>query len=107
MIKILLVDDEKAFLDTITKRLEKRDMVVQAAYSGKDALAALEENQSVEVVILDVKMPEMDGIQTLVEIKKKIPPGGGDHADRACHRGIRHRRDETGGFRLPDEALRY
>ncbi|MBU1344332.1 MAG: response regulator [Proteobacteria bacterium] len=72
-IKLLLVDDEKAFLDTITKRLEKRDLNVSAVYSGKDALVELENNHSIEVVILDVKMPEMDGIQTLIEIKKKVP----------------------------------
>ncbi len=72
-IKLLLVDDEKAFLDTITKRLEKRGMDVTAVYSGNEALAELETNNSIEVVILDVKMPQMDGIQTLAEIKKTFP----------------------------------
>lgn len=72
-IKVLLVDDEKAFLDTITKRLEKRGMDITAVYSGKDALEVLEKNKSIEVVILDVKMPQMDGIQTLIEIKKQFP----------------------------------
>ncbi len=72
-IKLLLVDDEKAFLDTITKRLEKRDLIVSAAYSGEDALAHLTNNKTLEVVILDVKMPGMDGIKTLIEIKKLFP----------------------------------
>ena len=72
-IKLLLVDDEKAFLDTITKRLEKRDLKVSAVYSGKDALIRLENDKTIEVVILDVKMPGIDGIQTLIEIKKKFP----------------------------------
>ncbi|MBU0973357.1 MAG: response regulator [Proteobacteria bacterium] len=72
-IKLLLVDDEKAFLDTITKRLEKRELNVSAVYSGADALAELEKNKNLEVVILDVKMPGMDGIQTLTEIKKRFP----------------------------------
>ena len=71
--KLLLVDDEKGFLDTITKRLEKREMKISAAYSGKDALAELENNKAIEVVVLDVKMPGMDGIETLVEIKKSFP----------------------------------
>ena len=71
--KLLLVDDEKGFLDTITERLEKRGMKIQAAYNGKDALTELENNKSIEVVVLDVKMPGMDGIETLVEIKKKFP----------------------------------
>ncbi|MFH2092377.1 MAG: response regulator [Pseudomonadota bacterium] len=73
MIKLLLVDDEKAFLDTITKRLEKRNMNVSAVYSGQEALTELTNNKSIEVVILDVKMPGMDGIQTLIEIKKSFP----------------------------------
>ena len=72
-IKLLLVDDEKAFLDTITKRLEKRDLEVFAVYSGKEALAEIENNKKIETVVLDVKMPQMDGIQTLIEIKKRFP----------------------------------
>lgn len=72
-IKLLLVDDERAFLETITKRLEKRDLDVSTVYSGKEALAEIEKNKTLEVVVLDVKMPEMDGIQTLVELKRKAP----------------------------------
>jgi len=72
-IKLLLVDDEKAFLDTITKRLEKRDLDVSTVYSGKEALAEVEKNKAIEVIVLDVKMAEMDGIQTLVELKRKAP----------------------------------
>jgi DNA-binding NtrC family response regulator len=71
--KLLLVDDERAFLDTMTKRLEKRQIGVWAVYSGIDALDELEKNKGVEVVILDVKMPGMDGMETLVEIKKRFP----------------------------------
>ena len=72
-IKLLLVDDEKPFLDTITKRLEKRGMKIWAVYSGKDALAELENNKAIEAVVLDVKMPQMDGVETLIEIKKRFP----------------------------------
>lgn len=72
-IKLLLVDDEKAFLDTITKRLEKRQVNVSAVYSGEDALTFLKEKEKIEVVVLDVKMPGMDGIQTLKEIKQAFP----------------------------------
>lgn len=72
-IKLLLVDDERAFLDTMTKRLEKRQINVSAIYNGTDALAELEKNKGVEVVLLDVKMPGMDGMETLVEIKKRFP----------------------------------
>jgi len=72
-IKLLLVDDERAFLETITKRLEKRDLEVSTVYGGKEALAEIEKNNTIEVVVLDVKMPEMDGIQTLLELKRKAP----------------------------------
>ncbi|MBW2653878.1 MAG: response regulator [Deltaproteobacteria bacterium] len=66
-IKLLFVDDEKPFLDTITKRLEKRDMDVSAVYGE------LENNKKIEAIILDVKMPGMDGVETLIEIKKRFP----------------------------------
>ena len=71
--KLLLVDDEKGFLDTITKRLEKRELKIWVAYSGEEALVELKKNAAIEVVVLDVKMPGMDGIETLVEIKKYFP----------------------------------
>ncbi|MCG8639015.1 MAG: response regulator [Desulfobacterales bacterium] len=72
-VKLLLVDDEKAFLDTITKRMEKRQVDVTAAYSGQEALAVLEEKKKMEGVILDVKMPGMDGMETLKQIKTRFP----------------------------------
>lgn len=71
---VLLVDDEVPFVETMTKRLSKRGMNVQTAFSGMEALEKLdEEGNNVEVVILDVKMPGMDGVETLGEIKRKHP----------------------------------
>jgi len=70
---ILLVDDEIPFVETMTKRLVKRELEVISAFDGPSALAALRQNPRVEVVILDVKMPGMDGIETLAEIKKHHP----------------------------------
>jgi len=70
--KTLLVDDEKEFLETLLKRLAKRNLQVAGAESGEKALSFMEENR-VDVVVLDVKMPGMDGIQTLREIKKRDP----------------------------------
>ncbi len=71
---LLLVDDETAFLDTMRKRLSKRNFNVQTADSGLAALDALaEDGGQIEVVILDVMMPGMDGVETLMEIKRKHP----------------------------------
>jgi len=70
---VLLVDDEVPFVETMTKRLKKRDLFVNAAYSGQEALDILDKNRNTDVVILDVKMPGMDGIETLEKIKKSYP----------------------------------
>jgi len=71
--QVLLVDDEVPFVETMTKRLTKRDLQVVAAFSGKESLEKLKKIPEIEVVILDVKMPEMDGIETLREIKRNFP----------------------------------
>jgi DNA-binding NtrC family response regulator len=70
---ILLVDDEIPFIEAISKRLIKRNLEVSTAFSGLEALKKLDKDSTIEVVILDVKMPEMDGIETLREIKKQYP----------------------------------
>jgi DNA-binding NtrC family response regulator len=70
---VLLVDDEVPFVKTMTKRLIKRDLHIASAFSGQEALDKIEEDRSIEVVILDVKMPGMDGTETLREIKRKFP----------------------------------
>ena len=71
---LLLVDDETSFLEAMTRRLTKRGFDIKTAVSGKDALEKLKEHQStIEVVILDVKMPGMDGIEALKEIKRDYP----------------------------------
>ena len=70
---VLLVDDETPFVEAMTRRLSKRDLSITSAFSGDEALKRLEENDQVEVVILDVKMPGMDGIETLQEIRQRYP----------------------------------
>jgi DNA-binding NtrC family response regulator len=69
---ILLVDDEKDFVEMLSMRLEEAGDKVTPAYDGKRCLENLEKN-AIDVVILDIKMPGMDGIQTLREIKTKYP----------------------------------
>lgn len=70
---VLLVDDEVSFVETMTKRLAMRDLEMSTAFSGEEALAALASNSRIEAVILDVKMPGMDGIETLEAIRQKFP----------------------------------
>ena len=70
---VLLVDDEVDFIETFSERLEMRNLSIAKAFNGQEALEVLEKNHTIEVVILDVKMPGMDGIETLTEIKKKYP----------------------------------
>ena len=71
--KVLLVDDEREFVALLNQRLTKRNYSVTFVHSGKDALAHLEKTKDIEVVILDVKMPGLDGIETLKLIKEKWP----------------------------------
>jgi len=70
--KVLVVDDEEDFLETIVNRFNKRGITAKGANSGKTALDLLQK-ESFDIVILDVKMPEMDGIQVLKKIKLKWP----------------------------------
>ncbi len=70
---IMLVDDEAPFVETMTKRLDKRGLKVISANSAEEALGKLDDAAHVDVIILDVKMPGMDGIETLQEIKKRHP----------------------------------
>lgn len=69
---MMLVDDEERFLETTQKLLVKKGQDVVTAASGAEALEKLR-TQNIHVVILDVKMPGMDGIQTLREIKRQFP----------------------------------
>ena len=73
MTNLLLVDDERAFLSTLGKRLEKRSLPHRSVYSGQEALDSLDEHPGTDVVVLDVKMPAMDGLETLKRIKAKVP----------------------------------
>jgi len=70
---IMLVDDEVPFLKTISKRLEKRNIKTILAFSGEEGLETLKTNPELDVIVLDVKMPGIDGLETLKEIKKIFP----------------------------------
>ncbi len=70
--RVLLVDDERDFLEVLTRRLGKRDVNVDGVSSGEEALQYLQA-KPIDVAVLDVKMPGMDGLTALREIKKLNP----------------------------------
>jgi DNA-binding NtrC family response regulator len=67
--RILIVDDEDRFRTTLAKLLTVRELEVKTAASGREALEELKANPY-DIVLLDVKMPEMSGVEVLAEIKK-------------------------------------
>lgn len=87
--KVLLVDDEREFAQTLSERLLMRDMGSAVAYDGETALAMINEDEP-EVMILDLKMPGIDGIEVLKRVKQTRPEieviiltGHGSEQDRA------------------------
>jgi DNA-binding NtrC family response regulator len=71
-LKVLLVDDEIEYLNTLIRRMQKRALDVTGVRSAEEALKWLEKNP-VDVVVLDVRMPGMDGIEALRGIKRLYP----------------------------------
>ena len=71
-IKLLFVDDEKAYVDVLSNRFAKRNIDVTKAYSGSEGIQALR-NHDFDVAILDLKMEDMDGIEVLKIFKKMYP----------------------------------
>ena len=91
-IKILLVDDEKQFVDTLAERLSMRGFEARVAYDGPQALKAVE--QPTDVIVLDLRMPGMDGFEVLRNVKKSNPQvqviiltgHGGDAEEQTAYR---------------------
>jgi two-component system response regulator CpxR len=70
--KVLLVDDEKDFVQVLSERLQTRSMESAIAYNGEEALSILESDEP-DVIVLDLKMPGIDGIETLRRVKSSHP----------------------------------
>ncbi len=86
--KVLLVDDEREFVQTLSERLMMREMSSAVAYDGESALSIVDEDEP-EVMILDLKMPGIDGIEVLKKVKATKPEieviiltGHGSEADK-------------------------
>jgi len=71
-VKVLLVDDEEAFAKALSKRLYNRGLEAEPVFGGKEALESIGRDEP-DVMILDLKMPGMDGIEVLRRVKKNYP----------------------------------
>lgn len=71
-VRVLLVDDEKDYINSLSKQLKVRNFAVTAVYSGSDAIQNTSQTEY-DVIVLDVLMPGKDGIETFREIKKIDP----------------------------------
>lgn len=87
--KVLLVDDEREFVQTLSERLNMRDMGSAVVYDGREALDLLREDRP-EVIVIDLKMPHVDGFEVLKKVKADYPEievivltGHGSEQDRA------------------------
>ncbi|MBI4774257.1 MAG: response regulator [Deltaproteobacteria bacterium] len=71
-LKVLLVDDEKEFVESLSERLELRNLSAEIAYNGEEALRTLKKGQP-DVMVLDLRMPGIDGIEVLRKVRKDHP----------------------------------
>lgn len=71
-LRVLVVDDERDFLEMTVKRMQKKGIECEGVLSGNEAVEKIN-NENYDVVLLDVKMPGMDGVETLREIKRIKP----------------------------------
>lgn len=72
LFSVLVVDDEKEFIHTLMKRLRRRGLECEGVLSGEEAISKICAREF-DVVLLDMKLPDMDGNSTLVEIKTMRP----------------------------------
>ncbi|PIE66899.1 MAG: two-component system response regulator [Deltaproteobacteria bacterium] len=93
-IRLLLVDDEKGFVDVLSKRLGKRNIHTSRAFSGSQGIQLLR-RKDFDVAVLDLKLEDMDGIEIL-KIFKKMDPDmpvimlTGHGSEKASKEGLRH-----------------
>ncbi|MBA4358592.1 MAG: response regulator, partial [Desulfovibrio sp.] len=71
-IKLLLVDDEENFINTLAERMNMRDMGSDVAHDGETALEMVKD-EAPDVMVLDLRMPGIDGVEVLRKVKKMHP----------------------------------
>jgi DNA-binding response OmpR family regulator len=93
-LKLLLVDDEREFVETLADRLRMRDLEAAVALNGEEAISAVETEEP-DVIVLDVKMPGLDGIEVLKRVKEAYPnveviilTGHGSEKDEVAARSL-------------------
>ncbi|MDY0038935.1 MAG: response regulator [Desulforhabdus sp.] len=92
--RLLLVDDERGYVNVLAKRMAKRNIQVTPAYSGAEAIQALR-RQDFDAAVLDLKMEDMDGIEVL-KIFQKMDPDmpvimlTGHGSEKAAREGIEY-----------------
>ncbi len=95
-LRVLLVDDERLYVESLAKVLRRRGFEVMTAFSGESAVTLAGE-QEPDVVVLDLRMPEMDGVATFTAIRRVLPHvpvimltghADLDRASEALHRGV-------------------
>lgn len=91
-IELLLIDDEKGFVATLSKRLARRNINATQAYSGREGIQAMRK-ADFDVVVLDLKMEDMDGLEVLKILKIMAPHTpvimlSGHASDETAHKGI-------------------
>ena len=92
-LKLLLIDDEKGFVEVMSKRLSKRNIQVTKAFSGTEGIQALR-GEDFDVAVLDLKMEDMDGLEVLKIFKTMVPQMPvimltGHGSEEAAREGIR------------------
>ncbi|KJS30158.1 MAG: chemotaxis protein CheY [Desulfatitalea sp. BRH_c12] len=92
-IRLLLIDDERGFVATLSKRLAKRNVKATQAFSGREGIQILRK-ADFDVVLLDLKMEDMDGLEVLKIIKIMIPDLpvimlSGHASEETAHNGMR------------------
>jgi DNA-binding response OmpR family regulator len=71
-IRIMLVDDEKDFVNTLSERLEMRNLMSKTAFDGEEALKFIDVHEP-DVMVLDLKMPGIDGMEVLRRVRSAFP----------------------------------
>jgi two-component system NtrC family response regulator len=101
MTTILIVDDDAAMRDSLAETISDLGHVAVAKPSGQAALDHLRSN-TVEAVLLDLRMPGLDGIEVLRQIQSGAKPPPRDRVDRICNGSQHHRSHASRRLRSPD-----